>query len=187
VSDRTRHQSSGFTLFEVVVALLLLLVALAGVASLVGVSQSAAREARLQTAVTVSAIQKIEQLRSLMWAFDEGVTVSDVSTNLTVVPARSDGRGLSVSPSGVLAKDTSGYVDYLDGKGAWLAAGPGIPPGAVYVRRWSVEALADDPAHTLVLRVFVTPVTRDGWAGASVRGNFPGQALLVTLLTRKAR
>ncbi|HSG00486.1 MAG TPA: hypothetical protein VLA20_05110 [Vicinamibacterales bacterium] len=168
-------------------ALLLLLVALAGVAGLAGVSLSAAREARLQTAVTVAAIQKIEQLRSLTWAFDQGVAASDVWTNLSVVPARSDGRGLSVSPSGVLAKDTSGYVDYLDGRGAWLAAGPGVPPGAVYARRWSVEALGDDPAHTLVLRVFVTPLTRDGQAGAFIHGNFPGHALLVTLLTRKAR
>lgn len=50
-------------------------------------------------------------------------------------------------------------VDYLDSSGSPLAVASSPPPSAVYTRRWTVQALADD-ADVLALQVVVT--TRDG-------------------------
>ena len=97
------------------------------------------------------------------------------------------GPGLSVSPAGTLSTSTSGYVDYLDGRGRWVGTGTGLPPGVVYIRRWSVEALQSDP-DTLVFHVLVTTVRRDREAAAAGghRQRRRGDALLTTLRTRRA-
>jgi type II secretory pathway pseudopilin PulG len=183
-----RREDEGFTLLEVVGALLLLAVAAAGVAGLVAISQRAALAARLQTSATVLAIEKLEQLRALRWASAGGATQSDLTTNLSVDPPGAGGGGLAPSPPGALQADTAGYVDYVDPSGRWLAGGTTPPPGAAYVRRWSIEPLADDPADTRVLRVRVLTIARSRSAAGGGAGRpAPGDVLMLTLLTRKAR
>jgi type II secretory pathway pseudopilin PulG len=181
-------RSDGFTILEVVVALLLLVTAASGAAGLVVVSEQAVQAARLQTSVTTLAVEKLEQLRSLAWVFVDGLPVSDTGTNLAVDPPGPGGGGLLGSPPGVLRQDTAGYVDYLDRFGAWVAGGATPPATAVFVRRWSIEPHDDDPADTLVLRVFVTTVARSRLtAGEEPRGRVPGEALMGTLVSRKTR
>jgi hypothetical protein len=178
----------GFTLIEVVGALLLLTATAAGVAGLVVVAQRAAMAARVQTTATLLAVGKLEHLRSLLWAWDAGAVRSDLVTNVSVDPPATGGSGLAPSPAGTLQADTDGFVDYLDASGLWLAGGAAPPPGAAYVRRWSIEPLPDDPADTLVLRVRVLTLAGSrSAAGAGAGGLGPGDVLLLTLLTRKER
>ncbi len=63
------------------------------------------------------------------------------------------------------------------------------PPRAVFVRRWSVRPLPDDPADTLVLQVLVTNVTRDASVqrGPGPRARLTGEALVTTMRTRTSR
>ena len=187
--SQVHSANDGFTLVEVAGALLLLAVAAAGVAGLVAVSQRAALAARLQTSATVLAIEKLEQLRALRWASAGAATQSDLTTNLSVDPPATGGGGLAPSPPGTLQADTAGYVDYLDPSGRWLAGGTTTPPpGAAYVRRWSIEPLADDPADTRILRVRVLTSARSRSAAGGGAGRpAPGDVLMLTLLTRKAR
>jgi len=176
--------SGGFTILEVVLALVLLAGALSGVARLLTVSFAAARQARTQTSTTLLAVQKLEQLRSLTWAVDEsGSPQSDLGTDLSVDPPAGGGTGLQASPGNALAQNLPGYVDHLGSRGEWVGAGASVPAGAVYTRRWSIEPLAEDPADTLVLQVVVTAAPRSGAAA----DRLPGDARLTTVVTRKSR
>jgi prepilin-type N-terminal cleavage/methylation domain-containing protein len=189
----TDRRDGGFTLVEVLVAILLMGIAALGVAQLFAVSIRAASAARNQTSTTVLAAQKMEQLRALTWGFDadgEGLPVSDTTTNLANEPATADGGGLNPSPVGALDANTPGYVDFLNARGQWVGTGVAPPAGAVYIRRWSVRPLPTNPNNTLVLQVLVTTVMREreqpaGGAGARTRQ--ADDALIATVKTRKAR
>lgn len=186
--EQSARQDQGFTVIEVVSALLLLAVAAAGVGALVAASERAAAQARVQTSATTLALQKIEQLRSLLWHVDVGTPVSDLSTNLAVDPPVPGGLGLSPSPADSLVADEAGSVDYLDGLGVWMAGGSEPPAGAVFVRRWRVVPLAEDPENTLCLVVRVLTVMRSRQpASAVLVPNAPGESVLSTVLTRKLR
>ena len=189
-----RSSSRGFSLVEVLVAMGLLTVVSLGVAQLFAVSTHANHVAKGQTSTTALAEQKLEQLRSLTWGFDtdgQGLPVSDTTTNLSTDPAGNTGNGLNPSPSTSLASNTDSYVDYLDGNGQYVGTGTQIPGEAVYVRRWSIQPLPTNPNNTLILQVFVTPVSNDqlrrqGGASGPLR-RLPGDALLVSVKTRKAQ
>jgi hypothetical protein len=128
----------------------------------------------------IAASQKIEQLRALPWyADDSGAPVSDVTADLSIDPPSSSGSGLQVSPEGALAANTAGFVDYLTRSGAWCGTGPRPPGCAVFVRRWSIEAFAADPADTVVISVLVFAVTDAGSPEAVRRG-----VRLTTIRTR---
>ena len=183
---RGRTGDTGFTLIEVAVAMLLLMVAATGVAQLFGIAISAAESARVQTSATLLAIQKLEQLRALAWTTDaSGAPLSDRDTDVAVVPTTSGGPGLNASSPNSLDVNTPGYVDYLSTRGVWLGAGPVPPRQARYIRRWSVQSLPEDPADTLILQVLVTTVARDARA-LTPRRRLQGDALVTTVLTRKA-
>jgi len=181
-------RETGFTLLEVLIAILLVASIAMGVAQLFTLTMIATENSRHETSSTALAVQKMEELRGLTWSFAPGGgALSDVSTNLSADPATTAGPGLSVSPAGTLSTSTSGYVDYLDARGRWVGTGTGLPPGVVYIRRWSVEALQSDP-DTLVFQVLVTTVRQDR-AAAAAGGNRQrrrGEALLTTLRTRRA-
>ncbi|HJR61995.1 MAG TPA: hypothetical protein VJ813_21490 [Vicinamibacterales bacterium] len=140
--------------------------------------------ARRQALAASLASARMEQLRSLRFEFDEsGGRLTDTATDLTIDPAGSGGPGLSPSGAGALDANLSGFVDYLDGRGSWVGAGPAAPPGAAFVRRWSVEP-ADAGSDLLVLQVLVRPVVA-GSAGAV--GRLDGGARYVTLRARTRR
>jgi prepilin-type N-terminal cleavage/methylation domain-containing protein len=188
---RFNSNSRGFSLVEVLVAMGLLTAVSMGVAQLFALSTRANLIAKGATSTTSMAEQKLEQLRSLTWGFDVeglGLPLSDTTTNLTVFPPTHDGSGLNPSPVDSLEQNTAGFVDFLDGNGAWVGTGSTPPGSAVYIRRWSIQPLPTNPNNTLVVQVLVTPVTSEAArvGSAFTRTRMAGDALLVTVRTRKA-
>ena len=191
MSAKSSSNSRGFSLVEVLVAMGLLTAVSLGVAQLFALSTRANVIAKGQTSTTAMAEQKLEQLRGLTWGFDLdglGLPLSDTSTNLAVNPPTHTGSGLNPSPSDSLEQNTEGFVDFLDGNGAWVGTGSTPPASAVYIRRWSIQPLPTNPNNTLVIQVLVTPVTSEAARveSAFTRTRMAGDALLVTVRTRKA-
>ena len=115
-----------------------------------------AAQSRLQTVATHAAAERMEQLRGLSWGMGDAnvpVPAGDLTTDLSVTPPAGGGPGLSPAP-GTLAANVSGYVDFLDRNGRWLASGVIAPPGAVFTRRWSVTQVPGRP-NQLLLQVIV--------------------------------
>jgi prepilin-type N-terminal cleavage/methylation domain-containing protein len=190
--SRRQHIAAGFTLIEVLIAVLLLISVAAGVMHLIGVSTAATRAARDQTTTTILAASKLEQLRSLTWSFEPGpndppVARSDHSADLSHEPQRDGGPGLSAGAGSSLQSNVPPYVDYLDDLGRWVGNGPSPPADAAFIRRWSVRPLPEDPAHTLVLSVLVTTVAQERSRRAAWNGRGGTEALLVLVRTRKGR
>ena len=161
-----------------------------GVAQLFAMSTRANFIARGQTSTTALAEQRLEQLRALTWGFDaegEGLPVSDTTTNLSVDPPTATGAGLNPSPTNSLEQNVAGYVDYLNAHGGWVGTGKTPPNGAVFVRRWSIQPLPTNPNNTLVLQVLVTPITNEASRGPGARQRMAGDAVLVSVKTRKAQ
>jgi type II secretory pathway pseudopilin PulG len=182
--------SQGFSLAEVVVAMGLLTVVSLGVAQLFAVSASTNYTARTQTSTTVMAEQKMEQLRSLTWGFDTdgmGLPVSDTASNLAVTPPTQNGTGLNPSPADTLTRNVPGFVDYLDANGVYVGTGELPSAGAVFIRRWAIQPLPTNPNNTLIFQVYVTHTATEARRAADApRRRSPGDALLVTVRTRKA-
>ena len=123
---------SGFSLIEVMVASAILGCAVLSVAQLVATATAATADARRVSEATLLAWQKLDELRSLAFAYDDaGLPVTDPD--------------LAPSPAGTLTRDTDGYVERLDD---------------LYRRRWAVAAAAGNP-DLLILRVRVVAVGRD--------------------------
>ena len=154
----------GFSLIEVLVASVILMVGIIAVAQMFVSSTTQNISARRVTMTAVLAQQKIEQLRGLTWGFDDfGLPVSDFASNIAVTPpASSGGVGLQASPANTLTASTPGYVDYLDAYGAWVGTGSAPPRNAIYVRRWSIEPLPTNPNNTLVFQVLVGRISPSG-------------------------
>jgi prepilin-type N-terminal cleavage/methylation domain-containing protein len=191
MSAKFYSSSRGFSLVEVLISMGLLTAVSLGVAQLFALSTRANVIAKGQTSTTAMAQQKLEQLRGLTWGFDLeglGLPLSDTSTNLSVDPPTHNGSGLNPSPSDSLEQNTAGFVDFLDGNGAWVGTGSTPPGSAVYVRRWSIQPLPTNPNNTLVIQVLVTPVASEAArvASAFTRTRMAGDALLVTVRARKA-
>ena len=191
MSAKFYSSSRGFSLVEVLISMGLLTAVSLGVAQLFALSTRANVIAKGQTSTTAMAQQKVEQLRGLTWGFDLeglGLPLSDTSTNLSVDPPAHNGSGLNPSPSDSLEQNTAGFVDFLDGNGAWVGTGSTPPGSAVYVRRWSIQPLPTNPNNTLVIQVLVTPVASEAArvASAFTRTRMAGDALLVTVRARKA-
>ncbi|HET9371636.1 MAG TPA: prepilin-type N-terminal cleavage/methylation domain-containing protein [Vicinamibacterales bacterium] len=181
----------GFTLVEVLVAMLIMAIASLGVAALFAVSIRANQAARFQTSTTTLATQKMEQLRGLTWGFDAdglGLPVSDTTTNLSVYPPDASGGGLNPSPNDALNVNSAGFVDYLDARGTWVGNGATPPASAVYIRRWSIQPLPTNPNNTLILQVLVTTVRREAQVtGETPRKRHADDALIATVKTRKGK
>ena len=155
--------SRGFALLEVLITAGLVVGIAAGASQIVAIAIRASHGARVHTMSTLLAAEKMEQLRSLAWTHTTtsspaiSISSSDVTTDLSSVPASDAGPGLLPSPGGTLQRNVPSYVDYLDGEGRWLGSGAALPGSAVYVRRWGVQPLASDPENILVFQVLVTP------------------------------
>lgn len=156
----------GFSLIEVLVATSIVAVGVTALAQLFVVAISANYRAKAATFAAVLAQQKMEQLRSVPWGLD--------------------GFGLTPSPPDVLDRNTPGYCDFVDGNGNPLGSGFAPPNGTVYVRRWSVDPLPDDPLNALILQVLATPARRGGAAEFNSAVRRPDEARLVSVRTRKA-
>jgi prepilin-type N-terminal cleavage/methylation domain-containing protein len=170
--QRAQDHDRGFTLIEVLVASALLIVGVLSVARLFVLVLATNVSAQRETQAVILAIQKIEELRSLEWAYDiAGAPLSDTITG---------GVGLTPSPPGALDDDIAGYVDYADRFGRILNGAR--PPGAGYVRRWSITPLPLDPDNTIVIHVRVTDLRA---AAGRTGSRQPGDVRLATVRTRK--
>jgi type II secretory pathway pseudopilin PulG len=181
----------GCSLIETLISAALLAVLSAGVAPLVAIAVQANRDARGQTSASLLAVQKMEQLRSLTWRIDAatGLTITDLTTDISVDPPTQGGPGLSASPPQALAENVPGYCDFVDQHGAWVGNGALPPAGAVYVRRWSISPLPSEPDRTLVVQVVVVPLAdsrRQAGPTGARRGRSKGDAWLVSVRTRQA-
>ncbi len=188
------RRDEGFGLAEALVASGLLVTLSVGLAHLTAMTSRAIERAAGESTGLLLAVQKMEQLRSLAWTHDGGRAwsaagagvVSDVTTNLTTDPPTPNGRGLRLSPADALARNTPGYVDYLDHAGQWVGTGARPPAGTVFVRRWSVSGVATARGDLLVLQVLVMPL---GMAirtiGLRPGPHEPGVVWLTTLRTRQ--
>jgi type II secretory pathway pseudopilin PulG len=167
---KTRTDEAGFTLIEVTIASLLLALSLVAVAELFAISINNTAIAGNSAFTAVLAVQKMEQLRALTWAFDtQGLAASDPS--------------LMSAPPNTLQQDTAGYVDYLDSAGRSLGGGGNAPPGTVYVRRWAIDPLESSPATTVVFQVLVKRLRGNDRVRSGAPS--PEEARLMTVKTRK--
>ena len=173
---------------EVLFALVVLSVAVSGLAHLFTVAARTNARARATTYAAVLAQQKMEQLRGLVYGFDAaGRAVTDIETDVTVMPeVPGGGAGLQPSPPGALAENTVGYVDYVDAGGASLGGAAAVPPrGTAYIRRWSVHPLPSS-LNTIVLQVVVTRARPRDAADTRPAGRLPEEARIISVKTRKA-
>jgi prepilin-type N-terminal cleavage/methylation domain-containing protein len=182
----------GFTLVEVLISIALFVTVSIGIVQLFGVAVDAGRGAREQTTTAIVAAAKMEQLRSLAWAYDPPaagvppVPRADETTNLGNDPPTDDGPGLRPSPSGALSDNVPHYVDYLDAHGTWVGTGVTAPAGTAFIRRWAVRPLPSDPGRTLILQVLVTTARQEfSRVPGSWSGRTGSETLLVSVRTRK--
>lgn len=149
---------------EMLVAVSLMAVTVAGLAQALVAASRANRAAYAMSVATLLARQKMEQLRGLQWSVDAaGVPHSD--------------DGLRPSPDDALDRNSAGYCDFADASGHPLDCSESPPDAAIYARRWSIDPLPENPANTLVVQVTVTA------AGVA---HSPDAVHLVTVRTRKA-
>jgi type II secretory pathway pseudopilin PulG len=159
----------GFSLLETVVALGLSVTLLGTLFPVYWHVTRGALLAHTHSVSTMLAAQRLEQLRSLAFRFDEGPAgperFTDLSTGFSGAAAGADGTGLSPSPPGTLLVATPGYVDYLDEHGRWLGTGTAVPGGAVFVRRWAVTPSLSTPQDGVLLQVVVAAVADESRGG----------------------
>jgi hypothetical protein len=163
----------GSMLVEALVATLVVTTGLLAMAELVGIATSSNVRARRNTLTAIFAAQKLEELRSLMWAFD-------------AAGARASDPALQPSP-GALQRNTPGFVDHVDQGGEVVGRDVQAPPMAAYTRRWSIESLPGSSEDAVLLQVLVTPTRNRDQADRGMVGRLPGDAKLVTLKMRKPR
>ena len=189
---KTVDAARGFTLIEVLVAMVLMILICLGIAPLFAMAVSSARVARVQTFATILAAARMEELRSLTFAYEVRPSMTpiertDITTNLSSEVATPDGSGLLESPAGTLDANVPPYVDYIDGQGAWVGTGPSPGSRAVFIRRWAVHRDPSNPERSLTLQVLVVAVSDERARRPGARLPTGREALLVTTLTRKAR
>jgi hypothetical protein len=137
------RDARGFSLLEAVVAAALVAGSFAALAEMYTLSLAGNASARGASTAVVMAAQKMEELRQLKW--DDA----------------------ALAAGGNVADDASGYVEYLDQSGDVVGSGDQAPPGAQFVRRWSIGLVGAD-ADALVLDVFVRPLRSVGVKPARV-------------------
>ena len=183
-------RSTGFTLVEVLVAMALLVAAAVGVVRLFAVALASGRASRDLTIEVALAAGKLEELRSLTWAYDvqpgvPPVPRTDEATDLSAEPAAGGGPGLSEAPAGTLDTSTAGYADYLDPRGRWVGTGGSPPPTAAYIRRWTVRRFPGDE-RLVALQVLVTSVRSERLRAAGTPHVWTGEdVILTTVIARK--
>jgi hypothetical protein len=76
-------------------------------------------------------------------------------------------------------------VDYLDRDGRWAGNGPDPPRTAVFIRRWSIQALPSHPDLVVLIQVLVTTVAQERSRAGPWRHRTGTEVLLTSMRTRK--
>jgi len=142
VGSRRLADQCGMIMVETMIALLILLFGLLGIAQVLAFSVVASKTyGRDATRATAFAHDKMEELMALAF--------SDTTTNVTVDPPYPS-NGIGLTAGGSIAPDdpVNGYVDYLDAAGARTSAA-----NAHYTRQWQI---VDESATVKRIMVSVT-------------------------------
>lgn len=136
---RVARNIRGFSLVEALIASLLAATAIVMLVQLAATGARQAAGARRAGAARALAQSKLEELRSLTFAYDAG--------GAPVGSPR-----LALSPDAALVEDHAGFVETLnrDGGLAWAGETPH------FTRRWAIRPFEGD-RNTLVLQVCVYP------------------------------
>jgi hypothetical protein len=132
---RADDPESGTSLIETLIALTVLVIAVAGLLSMVTVTAKVTEDhGHLAARATEYAQDKMEQLLALKY--------EDSTSNTAVFPATAaGGTGLAIGGSSNPAAPAAGYVDWLSASGDLLAVGGVAPPaGWFYQRVWQVSS-----------------------------------------------
>lgn len=158
--ERPLDGESGFTLVEVMTALVLTLVVSIGLLMMDAVATKTTENyGHLSARTTEYAQDKMEQLQILAYG--------NASADTTVFPsAPTGGTGLAAGGSADPGAPAVGYVDYLNQAGTLLPSVGGAEPADwYYIRVWEVTS----PAANLK-QITVTAATRTGFgAGHAMR------------------
>jgi prepilin-type N-terminal cleavage/methylation domain-containing protein len=137
---RRQPSERGFSLIEVLIAIVISATAFTAAARLLMLASGATRRARLVTRAAILATSKMEELESLAYRVgDDGADLQD--------------KGQSESPDRSLTENVPDYCEWFDSAGRPVGAGQ-RPAGGLFVRRWSIRAL-DDSGDLLALQVLV--------------------------------
>lgn len=160
---RTELKSeSGMTMVEAMIAIVILMVGLMGLAQVLAFSVVASKTyGRDAGKATASAQEKMDELITLQF--------TDTTSNVAVSPATATGgTGLSQGGSIYPATPATGYVDYLNMAGSRTSSG-----NSTYTRQWQIT---NTSASLKTVTVSVT----------STRSMAMGTAPTTVLITQKA-
>lgn len=182
-----RRSEHGFSLVETLVAVSLLAVGVSALAQVAVAAARASAGAQRADAAQLAARDKLEQLRALTFISEaDGMPATDTTSDLSVTPqAATGGSGLAISGDTLLS-NVAGYCDFLDADGAWLAGGTRPPSRAVWVRRWSIQAIPGLPDSRL-LQVVILPAHIVQAASVAAHARTNNGAWLVDIRTRTRR
>ena len=139
---RSLSSARGFSLLEVMVASAVLAGAVLSAAQLFAAATASTADARSVSEATVLAWQKLEQLRSLAFTFDDaGRPVTDTTTDTAAQPERAfGGTGLSCRRTDAL-EPRHARLRGLSRRPSASRSAAGRPPprGTRYRRRWAIE------------------------------------------------
>jgi prepilin-type N-terminal cleavage/methylation domain-containing protein len=139
----------GFTLLEMMFAIVILTIAATGVLALFGSSiMISSSQGDHGSRTTEYAQDKMEQLMTLNF--------SDTSSDLTQYPtASSGGHGLTAGGSLNSASPSSGYADYIAADGTPTQSST----NAAYIREWLIADDSNTPHQIKTITVMVQKIT----------------------------
>jgi prepilin-type N-terminal cleavage/methylation domain-containing protein len=143
--DKTRKRTNqrGFTLIEMMIACVVLLVGIVGVSTVFGVAiLQTSQQGDQSTRTAEYAQDKMEQLMAL----DYSDAQSDVTAPIT---AQTGGVGLTPGGSLSLSTPATGYVDYIDGNGAAVTTAA----NNTYTREWLITEDTTLNVKTITVKV----------------------------------
>jgi hypothetical protein len=159
---RRWRSEAGTTLIETSIAAAILLVTLAGLASMGALAtMHTENQGHLAPRTTEYAQDKMEQLLALAYG--------DVLSNTVVFPATATGgSGLAVGGSSNTAAPVNLYVDWLGNDGSLLGGGAAAPAGWFYERVWQITCAAaacTDSPPTGIKKITITVTVRSSVGG----------------------
>jgi prepilin-type N-terminal cleavage/methylation domain-containing protein len=160
-----RQREEGFTLLEMMIAVMVLLVGSIGVLALFSFSvMQSTTQGDHATRTAEYAQDKMEQLMALSY--------NDLTSDVTK-PITASGTccGLSIGGSSNPASPTTGYVDYVTADGTPQPASA----GAAYIRVWEIKPYTTTYTTTLKKIIVVSQQL------APVRGTLPPSTRLMSL------